>query len=258
MIFSTPQDLYFSEILNLKERLRATTEKSSSFNGKTVTGLFAPQSHFTYPYTGYAICFRTLSYLYAGSTVESLTGYTYNDFIQNGVSLVSQAIHPDDRDIVGKCFAHLLYLLRDTEKERIPQMQFSQNWRFMRKDGRYVSILQQFVIPEVDEDHNPVLQYGIMTDITAYSKAESPSLCVTHPNGLTEIIRFPDTNQPVISSREKDVLNLICQGLSTKRIAEKLFISENTVKNHRANIMIKTKSRNVADLTRYALMNEIA
>jgi DNA-binding NarL/FixJ family response regulator len=42
-----------------------------------------------------------------------------------------------------------------------------------------------------------------------------------------------------LSDREKEVVKLIAQGLSNKRIAGKLFISTKTVKTHVANIMEK-------------------
>lgn len=52
----------------------------------------------------------------------------------------------------------------------------------------------------------------------------------------------------VLSKREIDVLETIAQGLSTKEIARKLFISENTVETHRQNLFSKLKAHNMADL----------
>lgn len=53
-----------------------------------------------------------------------------------------------------------------------------------------------------------------------------------------------------LSSREKEILQMIKNGDSTKDIATALFISELTVKTHRKNIMAKMDSKNVADLIR--------
>lgn len=52
----------------------------------------------------------------------------------------------------------------------------------------------------------------------------------------------------VLSRRELDVLQAIAQGFSTKEIAKKLYISENTVETHRQNIFSKLKAHNMADL----------
>jgi PAS domain S-box-containing protein len=57
------------------------------------------------------------------------------------------------------------------------------------------------------------------------------------------------------SQREIEVMQLICQGLSTSEISEKLFLSKHTIDTHRANLIAKTESRNTADLVMYAIRN---
>lgn len=51
-----------------------------------------------------------------------------------------------------------------------------------------------------------------------------------------------------ITEREKEILSLLAIGLSSKEIAEKLFISPHTVEYHRRQLLKKTKSRNIAQL----------
>jgi len=60
-----------------------------------------------------------------------------------------------------------------------------------------------------------------------------------------------------ISKREKQVLSLICQGLSNNEIAEKLFISPKTVDNHRTSLLSKTHAKNAAHLVMFAIKNHI-
>ena len=50
------------------------------------------------------------------------------------------------------------------------------------------------------------------------------------------------------SRRERDVLREIACGKSTKEIASKLFISENTVETHRQSLFTKLDAHNMADL----------
>lgn len=59
------------------------------------------------------------------------------------------------------------------------------------------------------------------------------------------------------SEREKEILGLICTGLSNQAIGEKLFISKRTVEKHRANLLLKTNSKNTADLVIYAIKNQV-
>jgi DNA-binding NarL/FixJ family response regulator len=61
------------------------------------------------------------------------------------------------------------------------------------------------------------------------------------------------SNAVRLTPREREILKLIAQGLTTKEIATKLFISIPTVETHRSNLMSKTGGRNVAALVRFAI-----
>jgi DNA-binding NarL/FixJ family response regulator len=67
--------------------------------------------------------------------------------------------------------------------------------------------------------------------------------------------RRENTGKPDIelTPREREILKLIAEGMTTKEIAARLFISIPTVETHRANLMSKTGARNVAGLVRYAI-----
>lgn len=59
-------------------------------------------------------------------------------------------------------------------------------------------------------------------------------------------------NIPVISSREKEILLLIADGLTNPQIAAKLFLSLHTVDSHRKNILTKFSVNNTASLIKLA------
>lgn len=61
-----------------------------------------------------------------------------------------------------------------------------------------------------------------------------------------------------LSEREREILQLIAEGLSTKEIASKLNLSEKTIAAHREHIMQKLGMHNVVELTRYALREGIS
>lgn len=66
-----------------------------------------------------------------------------------------------------------------------------------------------------------------------------------------------DLDTKLLSRREIDVLELICEQYTTTEIAEKLFISPRTVEGHRNNLLIKTQSKNVAGLVIYGIQKKI-
>ena len=55
-----------------------------------------------------------------------------------------------------------------------------------------------------------------------------------------------------LSNREQQILRFLAEGMQTKEIASKLFISVKTVENHRANIMKKLNVKNIVELIKYA------
>jgi DNA-binding NarL/FixJ family response regulator len=67
-------------------------------------------------------------------------------------------------------------------------------------------------------------------------------------------LRKTDTQNdvPVITRREKEVLELIAEGMTNNEIAQKLFISQTTVDTHRKNILSKLGAKNTASLIRIA------
>ena len=60
-----------------------------------------------------------------------------------------------------------------------------------------------------------------------------------------------------ITSREKEILQLICEEYTTGEIAEKLFISPRTVDGHRNNLLEKLGCKNVAGLVVYAIQHQL-
>ncbi|RME68288.1 MAG: DNA-binding response regulator [Verrucomicrobia bacterium] len=76
---------------------------------------------------------------------------------------------------------------------------------------------------------------------------------------MRTLIRNPEAARAThpLSNREKQILQLVAEGFSTREIAAKLGLSVRTVDNHRTNIMRKLNLHNVAALTRYAIQHEL-
>jgi len=64
--------------------------------------------------------------------------------------------------------------------------------------------------------------------------------------------KINDAVYGTLTAREQEILRLLAEGLSSKEIARKLFISPKTVENHRANIMNKLDLHSTIELVRYA------
>jgi DNA-binding NarL/FixJ family response regulator len=78
---------------------------------------------------------------------------------------------------------------------------------------------------------------------------------IAHPNANDNIIS--DELLETITQREMEILQLIAQGLTSHDIAEKLFISKNTVETHRKNLLTKLNVKNTAGLLQIAFKKGI-
>lgn len=83
-----------------------------------------------------------------------------------------------------------------------------------------------------------------------------PDVAATVTNALLD--NSPrDTSAPRITARERQVLQLIAEGMTSVRIAERLHLAASTVEVHRRNIMRKLDLHSVAELTKYAIRSGI-
>ncbi len=70
-------------------------------------------------------------------------------------------------------------------------------------------------------------------------------------------LRKNNTDQIVLTRREKEVLELIADGLTNNEIAKKLFVSNTTIESHRKNLLSKFRVNNTASLIRLAAKNDL-
>lgn len=67
----------------------------------------------------------------------------------------------------------------------------------------------------------------------------------------------PDPASGPLTSREREIVQLVCEGHTNKQISDELNISVRTVETHRANIMEKLNLKMLSDLIRWAIRNQL-
>jgi DNA-binding CsgD family transcriptional regulator len=161
-----------------------------------------------------------------------------------------QAIHPDEmernvlyKNVITK-IAHNLFLAGKGYKL------LSTNFLAKNAKGKYFNVLSQFFIFYSEVPYKSVFVFKVHTNIDWYKK-HKPG----HHHYLGEDMsnfRYPDMEllkvADVFSKREFDILHLLEKGYSTEHIAEKLFLSPNTVKTHRRNMLHKSGKANIPEL----------
>ena len=87
-----------------------------------------------------------------------------------------------------------------------------------------------------------------------------PSIASQIAGDYVQMIRSAGEPEPGdrLTERERQIVKLLAEGLSSRQIADELFVSVKTVLNHRENIMGKLGLRNLAQLIKYAVSAGLA
>ncbi len=89
-----------------------------------------------------------------------------------------------------------------------------------------------------------------MDDLLSIIKNTYRGYSIYPANNYNEAVIFKELND-----REIEILRLYCRGYDRKEIADKLFLSESTIKNYISDILLKTEYDSMAKLALYAVKN---
>jgi DNA-binding NarL/FixJ family response regulator len=114
-------------------------------------------------------------------------------------------------------------------------------------EGIFEAEAEGYVLKNSGRDELLQAIHRIQAGSSHYSKEVMQILMEEHPAEAS----LPQA-EDVLSPREIEVLSLVCEELSTKEIAEKLFLSPRTVDTHRKHILQKTGMQTLVGLVKWA------
>ncbi len=133
--------------------------------------------------------------------------------------------------------------------------------RFTRLDGVPICIFSQGMPIQIDEQRNFNYTLNYVQNIHHLIKKDFPYYWIRFAYGqqkeFVQTFHSDDklySKSDLLSKREKEILMLIAEDMDTKTIAEKLFISVNTVGNHRSNMIERLGVRDSTALVQLAKM----
>lgn len=193
-----------------------------------------------------------VSYIYYGSFSRMLKIDKCGD--EDKVSSIWEKeifklIHPDD--LAGKhlqelCFFH--FVKRQPKRKRTDYYLISK-LRMKNGTNNYMPVLHRMFY--VSAPSNDTLWLALCLYSPLLFEIPAKCLIINSSNGqMTEIDK--QNNSRILSAREKQVLNLIDKGMASKKIAETLSISINTVSRHRQEILGKLQVKNSIEACRVA------
>jgi DNA-binding CsgD family transcriptional regulator len=164
-------------------------------------------------------------------------------------------IHPDDLPIAMDSYKKSFDFMLTLPKEERKDYKLILNFRQRDKHGKYLNVILQLVVLELDKKGNIWLVLLIDDLLPNRMSFEGVNRTFIHIK-TGKICLFKDelesNKKTILSTREVEVLGLVSKGFASKEIADRLFLSVNTVNNHRQNILEKVGASNTSEAVNYA------
>ncbi len=206
------------------------------------------------PFYFYIVDFFDMKIKYMSPLVKDIHGL---DPENTSFQDILDQIHPDDMAFVAKAEEIVWDMLYNKlGKEKNTRYKMSYCFRFKTSDGSYQLFNHQSLILTTDEAGGMAKSLNIHTNISHLTSENNYQVSAIgmfgEPSylniGKTENIPFLQATPALFSKREVEIIKLMSEGFTNSEIAEKLFIAQNTVKNHRKNILQKAGCKNLGQL----------
>lgn len=188
-------------------------------------------------------------YDYASDCFAELFGYDISKIrtIREQGDLLEERIHPDDRSqLLEYQIEHGKFIYSLPPDERNNYRQIFQ-MRVLNAAGRYVNVTSRHQVLREDLSGKAWIILGIMEISPDQSYTAKVKRSVINRVTGEIIINEVKPEGRQLSSREKEILMLIREGLLSKEIAAQLNLSIYTVNNHRKNILVKLDVDNIME-----------
>jgi DNA-binding NarL/FixJ family response regulator len=112
-------------------------------------------------------------------------------------------------------------------------------------------------IVKSDSDRDLVIAVEALSNHKPFFTPRATELILSNFNSRGGSMEVPDVIGERLTSREREIVQLLSEGKTSKEVASALGISVKTAETHRANIMRKLEIHSVSELVRYAVRNQI-
>ncbi|TZF83014.1 response regulator transcription factor [Pedobacter sp. BS3] len=250
------KDIYFNKDLIDENEVLEKLHYFKQFNG-----LY----HGTMPLF-FVIDYTRQQYLVHAGTNNVLPGYQPEDFLDGGMDILKYVCNKDDFNIYNReIFSHNCQVLKAVPQQEHGNYIFSHTYRVKAsRNAQELVLLQRGGYITSHQTGLPLYSLGMCMDITPLKTETSILHTIEKGTGQKLFFQtiacnyfFPNQEDTLLTSKEKQVLLYMTEGLATKEIADKLKISEATVICHRKNMMKKTNTKNGIELATYCIRKKI-
>src|SRR6202171_3158657 len=112
-------------------------------------------------------------------------------------------------------------------------------------------------IVKSDSDRDLIIAVETLAKHRPFFTPLATEVILSNLNTGGPVTKIPESIRDRLTSREREIVQLLAEGKSSKEVASSLNVSVKTAETHRANIMRKLQLHTVTELVRYAVRNQI-
>ncbi len=207
-------------------------------------------------------------YIYASDSCQSMFGLEPSSLVIEGQGIKNalSVFYPEHAKQFSEVIlpTFLEFCKENKVDGGVKQMKLSFKNKLLVPEGKYSWFFHQITILDTDENGMPNLALKFIKGIDGFKDDNNLSLTISKKNssGIYEIIhekmiQIDSKSSLSISAREREIIQLLSQGLSSKSIADELFISIHTVNTHKKNMLKKLNLSSSSQLVRFGMANGI-
>jgi DNA-binding CsgD family transcriptional regulator len=193
-------------------------------------------------------------------SVLKYTGYSPAEFGDNILLKFMSLFVPEQQSFMSDFVTWILSIEKNVPFE-YKSRQFISAWgmQLFHKDGRSMRCYIDIIPIEFNAQNNPTVLMMSFQEVSHLVKGEDYCLRGIFGEDNKKVFVYYSNedrtlDNEIISEREREVLMYISQGLDTKQIAGEMKISNNTVDNHRRNMLARTGTRDTTALIQLCRM----
>jgi len=231
-------------------KVESTRQLQENLFNNAIASIFSPGKYYYF-----ILDFFDIGFEYVHPTVEEIIGCTAENF---SLDFIFQKMHPDDATSIQlKESAAANFFYNQIPIDKILLYKSAYTFRIKDGNGGWKTILHQALPLQITVNGKIHHSLSVHSDITFLKVPPDDRISfigingepsfyglTTHPNNFLQ-----SEAEFKISIRERELIKLLADGLSSKQIADILSLSQHTVDTHRRNLLKKTGTKNTLELT---------
>ena len=207
------------------------------------------------PFYYYVIDFPSFKFSFVHSNIQKILGIKPEDA---SIEVLSNHVHSKDAGYVLKCEKMAMdFLFNSINPNSINKYKVSYSFRMRDKQGQFSLFLHQAIALSLDDQNRISKVLAVHSNIGHITSENNYKISFIGLDGEQDylgmdveegiVIQEP-AYKAIYTKRELEIVSHLADGWNTNEIAEKLFISPETVRTHRNNIRKKLGCKNSAQL----------